>query len=179
MIKKIFYSKLFLKINSIFYKYLKSSFNLQNEKIIKKKYKIIEDFQFNGENINIYGDGELRVNENSYIGDRSTIQLTEGTVVEIGKNAAISHNVRIYTSNRNPEDIIFNKQKVELKVGDVKIGNNCWVGANVFICQGIEIGDNCVIGANSVVSKSIPSNSIAAGAPIKILKSFNPLNMKG
>lgn len=44
-------------------------------------------------------------------------------------------------------------------------------GANVFICQGVKIGDYVVIGANSIVSKDIPSNSIAAGAHIKILKS--------
>lgn len=179
IIKKIIFSKFILTINSMIYLYFKTSFDLLKENKTRKKYKIAENFKFNGHNISFYGEGELEAKENSYIGDGSTIQLTEGTIVKIGKNTSISHNVRIYTSNRNPEDIIFNKQKVELKRGNVKIGDNCWIGANVFICQGIEIGNNCVIGANSVVSKNIPSNSIAAGAPIKILKSVNPLNVEG
>lgn len=29
----------------------------------------------------------------------------------------------------------------------VKIGSNCWFGANVTVCPGVTIGDNCVIGA--------------------------------
>lgn len=31
----------------------------------------------------------------------------------------------------------------------VKIGNDCWFGANVVVCPGVTIGDNCVIGAGS------------------------------
>lgn len=119
------------------------------------------------------GGGVLKIGRNSYIGNLSTIQVSTGTEVIIGDNTAISHNVRIYTLNRNPNDIIKNKSKIGLSTGSVKIGNNCWIGANVFICQGICIGDNCVIGANSVVSKDIPDNSIAAGAPIRILKHIN------
>ncbi|AVQ17410.1 acyltransferase [Fusobacterium gonidiaformans ATCC 25563] len=104
-------------------------------------------------------------------GSYSTIQLTRGTKVFIGNDTAISHNVRICTSNRNPMDVIFEKDSIEIERGDVIIGDNCWIGANVFICQGVKVGDCVVIGASSVVSKDIPSNSIAAGAPIKILKS--------
>ncbi|MEZ4838937.1 serine acetyltransferase [Flavobacterium sp.] len=53
------------------------------------------------------------------------------------------------------------------------IGNNVEVGANVVIIGDIEIGDNVVIGAGSVVVKSIPSNSIVAGNPAKIIKQLN------
>ena len=35
---------------------------------------------------------------------------------------------------------------------------------------GIHIGDNVVVGAGSIVSKDVPSNSIVAGHPAKILK---------
>jgi NDP-sugar pyrophosphorylase family protein len=49
-------------------------------------------------------------------------------------------------------------------------GNNTWIGANVFIKEGVNIGNYVVIGANSVVTKDIPSNCIAVGAPIQIIK---------
>ena len=52
----------------------------------------------------------------------------------------------------------------------VKIGNDCWFGANVTVCPGVTIGDNCVIGAGSVVTRDIPANSFAAGVPCKVIR---------
>jgi acyl-[acyl carrier protein]--UDP-N-acetylglucosamine O-acyltransferase len=56
--------------------------------------------------------------------------------------------------------------------GKVKIGNNIVFGRNVTILKGVSIGDNCIIGAGSVVSKSIPSNSVAVGVPAKVVCSL-------
>lgn len=52
----------------------------------------------------------------------------------------------------------------------VTIGHDCWFGANVTVCPGVTIGDNVVIGAGSVVTRDIPSNTIAAGVPCKVLR---------
>lgn len=53
----------------------------------------------------------------------------------------------------------------------ITVGNNVWFGAGVLVCPGVTIGDNCVIGAGSVVTKDIPSNSIAVGNPCKVTRS--------
>lgn len=52
----------------------------------------------------------------------------------------------------------------------VVIGSNVWVCANVVICGGVTIGDNCVIGAGSVVTRDIPSGTLAAGAPCRVIR---------
>ncbi len=55
--------------------------------------------------------------------------------------------------------------------GHTKIGNGVilWAGAKVL--GSLKVGDNSEVGANSVVTKSIPSNTIALGVPaIKIVK---------
>ncbi len=52
----------------------------------------------------------------------------------------------------------------------VTIGNNCWFGANVVVCPGVNVGDNCVIGAGSVVTRDIPSNTFAAGNPCRVIR---------
>lgn len=53
---------------------------------------------------------------------------------------------------------------------DTRIGRRCFIGARSIILPGIEIGDECVIGAGSVVTNSIPSRSLVAGNPARILR---------
>ena len=56
-------------------------------------------------------------------------------------------------------------------VGDFAvIEGTAKVGANVQIYPQCYIGDNVTIGAGSVVTKSIPSNVVAAGNPCRIIK---------
>ena len=54
--------------------------------------------------------------------------------------------------------------------GPVRIGSNCWLGANVVVTSGVTIGDRCVIGANSVVTHDLPPGTVAAGAPASVIK---------
>lgn len=54
--------------------------------------------------------------------------------------------------------------------GEVKIGNNVFIGANVIICQPVTIGDNALVAAGAVVTKDIPSGEIWGGVPAKFLK---------
>jgi lipopolysaccharide O-acetyltransferase len=55
----------------------------------------------------------------------------------------------------------------------IVIGNNCWFGDRVFIMPGVTIGDGVVVGAGSIVTKDLPTNSLAVGAPVKIIKKFS------
>lgn len=52
-----------------------------------------------------------------------------------------------------------------------RVGANCFVGGRSLILPGVEIGDNCVVGAGSVVTKSVPSGSLVAGNPARVLRS--------
>ena len=55
----------------------------------------------------------------------------------------------------------------------VKIGRCVWLGAGVIILPGVTIGDNSVIGAGSVVTKDIPSDSVAYGNPARVARRIN------
>ena len=52
----------------------------------------------------------------------------------------------------------------------ITIGNDCWIASNVVICGGVTIGDRVVIGAGSVVTRDIPSDTLAAGNPCRPLR---------
>lgn len=54
--------------------------------------------------------------------------------------------------------------------GEIRIGRNVWIGDKVSILGGVTIGDNVIIGACSIVTHDIPSNSMAAGMPARIVK---------
>ena len=58
------------------------------------------------------------------------------------------------------------------KVANVKIGNNVFIGAGAIVLMGVTIGDNVIIGAGSIVIKDIPSNTVAAGNPAKVICSL-------
>ena len=69
-------------------------------------------------------------------------------------------------------DANYNKELEEEReyAKPIKVGNNVWIGGNVVVLPGVTIGDNVVIGAGSIVTKDIPSNSVAVGNPCKVIK---------
>ncbi|MFV0375786.1 MAG: serine O-acetyltransferase [Mangrovibacterium sp.] len=60
-------------------------------------------------------------------------------------------------------------------LGAPTIGNNVNIGANVVIIGDINIGSNVIIGAGAVVVKNVPSNSVVAGNPARIIKQIPEL----
>lgn len=76
--------------------------------------------------------------------------------VTIGDDCFIGPNVSIYTACHSTDPVKRNTRQEWAK--PVVIGNNCW------------IGDNVTIGAGSVVTKDIPSNTVAVGNPCKVIK---------
>jgi len=50
------------------------------------------------------------------------------------------------------------------------LGKRCFVGANAIIMPGIKIGDEVIVGSGAIVTKDVPSNSIVAGNPARIIK---------
>ncbi|ANQ47955.1 sugar O-acetyltransferase [Flammeovirga yaeyamensis] len=88
--------------------------------------------------------------------------------VEIGYHVFIAPNVLIATAG-HPVDPIERSNGVEFGK-PIKIGNRVWIGGNVVILPGVTIGDNVTIGAGSVVTKDIPSNTVAVGNPCKVIK---------
>lgn len=56
--------------------------------------------------------------------------------------------------------------------GAVKIGNNIVFGRDVTILKGVSIGDNSIVALGAVITKSMPPNSVIAGAPAKVICSL-------
>lgn len=138
-----------------------------------RSFDVSPTFRFNGAGITLYGEGLIRLGDESYIGELSTIQASAGQSVRIGRRCRISHNVRIYTQTAEA-DSDFREGDGHVVQGDVEINDGAWLGANVFIGPGISIGSNSVVGANSVVTKNIPPNEIWGGVPAHLIRHKAP-----
>lgn len=57
--------------------------------------------------------------------------------------------------------------------GYVKLGKFSAITLGVTVMDRVEIGENTVIGSGSLVTKSIPSNVLAYGNPVKIIRDRN------
>lgn len=105
----------------------------------------------------------------------------DGNVIRIGDNALIAPNVQIYTAfhpanakdrfGEPREDGSFSFCKT--RTAPVIVGNNVWIGGGAILMPGVTIGDNVVIGAGSVVTRDIPSDSVACGAPCRVIRDNN------
>ncbi|WP_312697182.1 acyltransferase [Sphingobacterium mizutaii] len=101
-----------------------------------------------------------------FMGPKHGMFGSEPFLISIGKNCLITGEVRFVTHDGSVYHLKEKHPKADL-FGRIKIGDNVFIGLRTIILPGVEIGDNVVIGAGSVVTRSIPSNTVAVGSPAK------------
>lgn len=114
--------------------------------------------------------GEIFIDKNTTIGDANLSVAENGRKIIIGADCMFSKGINISTTDSH--------SIINLKTGertnqaqDVVIGEHVWLGRNVTINKGVKVGSNSIVAGNSVLTKSIPSNCIAAGVPASVVKS--------
>ena len=65
---------------------------------------------------------------------------------------------------------IYSVSTIDKKEGKITLKKNCKIGSHSLIMPGITVGENSIVGAFSFVNKDIPSNRLAYGIPVKIIK---------
>ena len=115
------------------------------------------------------GDARVKIGEGTFL--NRNVMVAAQDLVEIGAHSMLANGCFVSDASHrfdDPERPI-TWQGFESK-GPTRIGENCWLGANVVVTSGVTIGARCVIGANSVVTRDVEAFSIAAGAPAKVLR---------
>lgn len=100
---------------------------------------------------------------------------TEPWLIYVGTNTMLSKNVTFWNHDGGVHVVrrLNSKYRNAIKFGFIRIGKNCFIGANSTILLNVSIGDNCIIGANSLVTKDIPTGEVWGGIPAKRICSIN------
>lgn len=106
----------------------------------------------------------MKVGKNVYGLIGCTIDYGHSWLIEIGDDVIFAPEVYLLAHDTSTK-----RSTGYTKIGKIKIGNNCFIGARVTIMPNVEIGENTIVGTNSVVVKSFPANVVIAGNPAKII----------
>lgn len=108
----------------------------------------------------------IKIGKYTYISPNAYIDKSGSGLIEIGENCNITRNCIILCHTQayqgGPLELWGSNQ-----FGNIKIGNNVFIGVDSVVLPDVKIGDNVVIGAKSLVNSDIPSNSVAFGIPCK------------
>lgn len=116
-------------------------------------------------------NAEIVIGSNCRIGYQNIIAAAAS--IRIGDNVRLASNVYIFDNPSHPIEPSRRNEAFRLdETAPVSIGDNVWIGMNCFVMRGVTIGGNSVIAAGSIVTRSIPANSLAAGAPAKVIRSI-------
>jgi len=89
--------------------------------------------------------------------------LSSKAALELGERVWIGPGSRVFDADQHDLDADRRQQ-----ITPVRIGDHCWVAADVTILRGVEIGAHSVVGTRSLVTRSLPPHSLAFGNPAAV-----------
>ena len=130
-------------------------------KPVDKTFRLFPPFHTNcGKNISV--GKRVFINTGCHFVDQGGITIGDGTL--------LGNNVVLATLNHDFDP----EKRTTTYPAPILIGKNVWIGSNVTVVPGVKIGDGAIIGAGSVVTRDIPPQVIAAGAPAKVIRLIRP-----
>jgi acetyltransferase-like isoleucine patch superfamily enzyme len=89
--------------------------------------------------------------------------------IRIGRGVHIAPNCAFYPYDHGIEAGCRIIDQPLSSKGDIIIDDDAWIGTGVIVLSGVRIGKGAVIGAGSVVTANVPDDSIAVGAPARVV----------
>lgn len=96
----------------------------------------------------------------------NSLSLPHPTSIVIGEGVKIGDRVKIYQNVT-----LGGRVRGDWRLGNYPdIGDDSVIFAGAVIVGKVRVGRNCTIGANSVVITDLPDNSVAVGAPARVVR---------
>ena len=90
--------------------------------------------------------------------------------ITIGKNVMFGPKCSLFAENHNFSDTETSIKSQGVQQKGIIIEDDCWIGSNVTILDGVKIGRGCVIGAGTLISKDVPAGSVVIDKRAKMVR---------
>ncbi|MFD7342156.1 acyltransferase [Streptomyces violascens] len=98
------------------------------------------------------------------------------TTVTIGSDTYCGPYVYITSTNHSYDDPHQPVGKQWPRMEPVEIGPGCWLGTGAVVLPGARLGRNVVVAAGAVVRGEVPDHAVVAGAPARIVRTWDEEN---
>ena len=116
------------------------------------------------------GGGEIRIGANSIVYARCEIFAQGGSTVTLGECVLFTRHAAIVTGDHVFEDPTRPIMDQGIEVGDVTVGDDCWIGYNTLLVKGVTVGKGSIVGAGSVVVKDVDPMTVVGGIPARFIR---------
>lgn len=106
---------------------------------------------------------KLALASRAMVGPR--VRLYNLGLISLGRGANLSQGCHLCAGTHD-----YLRWSMPLVTAPIVIGENAWLGADVFVGPGVTIGELCVVGARSVVVSDLPPRQVCAGHPCLPIK---------
>jgi len=113
--------------------------------------------------VNVKYPWNLKVANYCWIGEN--VWIDNLVSVELGANTCLSQGAMLLTGNHN-----FYRSTFDLMVGEIKLEDGVWIGANAVVCPGVTCHEHSILTVNSVATKDLEKFGIYQGNPAKLVK---------
>jgi len=114
---------------------------------------------------------ETREGATLLVGDRVLINagstIACHRAITIGDDVKIANNVAILDTGSH--EIVAG---TGVPVAPVVIEDDVWIGRGTMVLPGVTVGRGAVVGAGSVVTRDVPSFTVSAGSPARVLRTL-------
>ena len=110
----------------------------------------------------------IKIGPRTFVGESVIIRGQGG--VTIGEAVLIGPAAQILAINHRFTDPSEHIMDQGISGDGIVIEDGAWIGAGAVVLDGVRIGRGAVVGANSVVTRDVPSRTLVAGTPARIIR---------
>jgi putative colanic acid biosynthesis acetyltransferase WcaF len=110
---------------------------------------------------------KVSIGDFSWIGDDVVVYSL--SPIQIGSHTVVSQRSYLCAGSHDHTRLSF-----DMLAGPIKIGDQVWIAADVFVAPGVTIQTGCLVGARSSVFHDLPGGMICHGSPARPVRSRPP-----
>lgn len=119
----------------------------------------------------------ITVGENSLIGEYNVLRGQGG--ITIGDRVYTSPMVQMLAVNHIFDDPTRSFVEQGITAEGIVVEDDVWIGSGVVVTDGVRIGRGSVVAAGAVVTKNVPSHTVVAGVPAKVVREITADEPRG